>query len=132
MMNCIRKRVQWLNVTFSIRATLAIAELYERRAMHDEAYARYDVAVRKHALTTPFGWHARIARTRLVVLHGVGNDNDQDGAYSLLSVMVDKGTGENIIDACELLGNASPNLYAFMRGYPLPNTDYVYLFRHLS
>lgn len=89
------------------RASLAIADMYERNSMRDLAFSKYAMVAAKHDVTSAFGWHARISRAKLVVLHEIGTNKDRAEIYALLCDMAKLGTTEQKADIFELLGKIS-------------------------
>lgn len=78
--------------------------MYERNSMRDLAFSKYAKVAARHDITSAFGWHARISRAKLVVLHDIGTDKDRAEMYTLLREMAKLATEEQKADVFELLG----------------------------
>lgn len=83
-----------------------MAEMYEQNGLRDRAFAKYDQVARQENIQPSFRWHARLCKIRLAVLHDVEEEPNKANAYKSLCEMIQQATGDQRIDALELLGNA--------------------------
>ncbi|KAI9275449.1 hypothetical protein BDA99DRAFT_495494 [Phascolomyces articulosus] len=84
------------------KAGLALADMYERRSMWQEALDKYDQMANENELLSPVGWKSRLAKGRLVIFQRKGTDDDMRTVYTWLHDMVEQDKG--VVEPFEMLG----------------------------
>lgn len=91
------------------RAGLLIGEMYERKAMWQEALDQYTRLAEQHPMLSQVGWLARLAKARLVVFKHKGSAQDQRQVHDWLRDMVEQDAAaghHTLIEAFEMLGKS--------------------------
>ncbi|KAI9499460.1 hypothetical protein BDB00DRAFT_794051 [Zychaea mexicana] len=84
------------------KAGLALADMYERHAMWQEALDKYDQMAKQNELLSSVGWKSRLAKGRLVVFQHKGTDDDMAIVSAWLHDMVEQDSGA--VEPFEMLG----------------------------
>ncbi|KAI8137860.1 hypothetical protein BJV82DRAFT_583344 [Fennellomyces sp. T-0311] len=84
------------------KAGLALADMYERHGMWQEALDKYDQMASKNKLLSSVGWKSRLAKGRLVVFLRKGTAEDELTVFTWLHDMVEQDTGA--VEPFEMLG----------------------------
>ncbi|KAI9015707.1 hypothetical protein CLU79DRAFT_765442 [Phycomyces nitens] len=85
-------------------ATIMIAEIFERKALWDQAWNQYERTVEANILKSALGWKSRIGKARLVLRRKMGTERDRFLVFQWLTEMVSLGPGESSIEPLSLLG----------------------------
>ncbi|KAG2220900.1 hypothetical protein INT45_013029, partial [Circinella minor] len=84
------------------KAGLALADMFERRSMWQEALDKYDQMAKENELQSSVGWKSRLAKGRLVVFQHKGTTEDMKTVYSWMHDMVEQDVGA--VEPFEMLG----------------------------
>ncbi|KAF7726666.1 hypothetical protein EC973_008540 [Apophysomyces ossiformis] len=86
------------------RASIAIAELYERQKEWDDALQKYNKVALKEPFASKVGWLARLGKCRLVIYRNKGTEQDRVQVYQWLQEMAAKNSQEESVEPLTMLG----------------------------